>query len=104
MSEPHQGNLSLGEFNNIWDSLNKTGELSLQTERERKRFIAIASVAKRGLHSGERVILFLQEKNGKRYESARAYECCWGHHTNCYGTGTRIGMYCEALDRFIRFS
>ena len=102
MSELHKGNVALSEFDKIWEFLKTKDKLSLKTERKKKPFIAIASVAKRGVHSGERVILFVQEKNGKRYESARAYTCCWGHYTNCYGTGTRIGMYCEALDKSIR--
>jgi hypothetical protein len=82
--------------------LNAKGELSLQTVKKGTPFIAKATVAEKGPHSGERVIVFLSEKNGKRSESARIYECCWGHYYNCYGT--RIGMYCKALDNSIRFS
>ena len=100
MSKPHYGSvkeLSI-KFDNVWNSLNAKGDLSLQTEGKKKQFIAIARKAQMGKHSGERVILFLQEKNRKRFESARAYVCCWGYHTNCYGTGTRIGMYCKSLE------
>jgi hypothetical protein len=39
----------------------QTGELSLQTKKG-KPFIAKATVAGRGNHSGERVIFFLQEQ------------------------------------------
>ncbi|MGA3291265.1 MAG: hypothetical protein ABSD42_13620 [Candidatus Bathyarchaeia archaeon] len=103
MFEPHQGNVRLDcEFDKVWDSLKMKGELSLQTEIEGKPFIAKATVATKGQHSGERVIVFIHEKNGKRTESARSYECCWGHYYNCYGT--RIGMYFKALARSMRFS
>ena len=102
MSEPHQGNIRLiNNFGAVWESLKNKGERSLTTTKKRKRFTAKASVAQRGVHSSEKVILFRQNKKGKWYESARAYECCWGHYTNCYGTGTRIGMYCEALDNYV---
>jgi hypothetical protein len=82
--------------------LNGKDELSLQTEIEGKPFIAKARVATKGKHATERVIVFLHEKNGKRTESARGYECCWGHYYNCYGT--RIGMYFKALVNSTRFS
>ena len=96
MFEPHEGNVHLDcDFNKVWASLKGTGELSLQTEIEGNPFIAMASVATKGKHLGERVIVFLHEKDGKRTESARGYECCWGHYYNCYGT--RIGMYFKAL-------
>jgi hypothetical protein len=101
MFEPHQGNVRLDcDFDKIWDSLKNKGELSLQTEREGKPFIARATVATRGPHLGERVIIFFHEKSGKLTESARSYECCWGHYYNCYGT--RIGMYFKALSHSIR--
>ena len=103
MFEPRQGTVRLDcEFDKVRDSLNIKGELSLQTEIEGKPFIAKATVATKGQHSGERVIVFIHEKNGKRTESARSYECCWGHYYNCYGT--RIGMYFKALARSMRFS
>ena len=96
MFEPHQGNVHLDcNFDRMWDFLKAKGELCLQTEVEGKPFIAKATVALRGKHEGERVIVFLHEKAGKRTESAREYECCWGHYYNCYGT--RIGMYFKAL-------
>jgi hypothetical protein len=46
------------------------------------RFTAEARLAKKGQHKGQKVIIFKQ--NGK--EMARAYECCWGHETNCNRT------------------
>ena len=103
MFEPHQGNVQLDcDFDKVWDFLKMKGELSLQTEIEGKPFIAKATVATRDERSGQRVIVFLHENDGKRIESARAYECCWGHYYNCYGT--RIGMYFKALVHTMRSS
>lgn len=45
-------------------------------------FTAEARVAKQGRHKGEKVIVFKQSA----VEMARAYECCWGHKTNCNRT------------------
>lgn len=102
MFEPHQGNVQLDcDFDKTWESLKAKSELLLQTEIEGKPFVAKATIAARGQHAGERVIVFLHEKNGMRTESARAYECCWGHYYNCYGT--RIGMYFKALVHYLRF-
>jgi hypothetical protein len=64
-----------------------------------KPFIVNAGVTKSGKHSGARVIRVLNKRNRKT--SAYIFECCWGFHTNCYGEGTRIGMYCTALDNYI---
>lgn len=100
MFETHQGNVRLvSEFDNVWESLNKTGERSLQTVRKRTPFIAKAIVIGKGKHLDERAIVFFGEKNGKRKRNATSYECCWGHYYNC--DGTRIGMYCEPLGRSI---
>jgi len=103
MFEPHQGNVQMDcEFDKVWDFLKMKGELSLQTEKEGKPFIAKATLTTRGQHPGERVIVFLHEKDGKRTESARGDECCWGHYYNGYGT--RIGMYFKALIHTMRSS
>lgn len=97
MFEPHQGTLRLlNEFDNICDFLNMEGERSLKTQREKTPFIAKVIRVGKGQHFGERAIVFL---NGARHEYARSYKCCWGHYYNC--NRTRIGMYCEALDKFI---
>jgi hypothetical protein len=45
-------------------------------------FIAVVSIAVRGAHRGERVIVF---KTGGK-ERARSYPCRWGHRTNCNRT------------------
>ena len=102
MSKPHQGDVRLvTEFDKAWEFLTRTGERSLQTDKNGIAFIATVRVAGKGIHSGQRAIVFLQNKTRKI--SAYAYECCWGHHTNCYGKGTRIGMYCKALDESMTF-
>ena len=55
MFESHQGNVQLDcDFDKTWDSLKAKSELSLQTETEGKPFIAKATVATKGQHSGER--------------------------------------------------
>ena len=98
--EIHQRTVTLvSDFNKAWDFLNHKGELKLRTEKKRIPFIAVASVAKSGKHSGERIIKFLNFDT--RRPSAYVFKCSWGYHTNCYGEGTRIGMYCQALDSCI---
>ncbi|HFC8519012.1 TPA: hypothetical protein ACFP41_001904 [Neisseria weaveri] len=54
-------------------------------------FTALATVTTKGSHKGKKVIRFL--RNGG--ESARAYECCWGHKTNC--NRTFIDCYTKVL-------
>ncbi|MGZ4849938.1 MAG: hypothetical protein ACXV2C_01000 [Candidatus Bathyarchaeia archaeon] len=63
MFEPHQGNVRIDcDFDKVWDSLKIKGELSLQTEIEGNPFIAKATVATKGLHSGEKVIVFFTKR------------------------------------------
>ena len=105
MFEPHRGNVRLDcDFDKVWDILKNKGEVSLQTEIEGKPFIAKATVATRGQHSGGRVIVFIHEKkNGERIESRKKFHgTYWGHYYNCYGT--RIGMYFKALVHSTIFS
>jgi hypothetical protein len=45
-------------------------------------FIIKAAITKRGNYKGQRVLIFLTNNQ----ERARAYECCWGHITNCNRT------------------
>lgn len=54
-------------------------------------FTTTASVATKGAHRGERVLVFKSEGN----ERARAYACCWGHRTNC--NSTHIDIYSEGV-------
>lgn len=92
MFEPHEGQIRLKHtFQTVYDWLVQNGPTDLATNRG-TRFETKATIAKRGSHSGEKVVLFIQ----KDTEYARAYECCWGHYYNC--NRARIGMYCVALD------
>ena len=56
-----------------------------------KTFAVTATRGQKGRHKDERVLLF--KSRGK--ERARAYDCCWGHRTNC--NSTHIDIYTEAL-------
>jgi len=84
-----------GELDVVWERLKTKGDVDLTTA-DRASFIAIARTTTKGEHAGEPVIRFLSI--GEQ-EYARAYPCCWGHYHNCHGT--RIGMYCTALDRHL---
>lgn len=95
MFEPHQGTIGLcHSFEAAHEFLSTEGKANLVTAAGTE-FQALAVVACKGSHSGKPVIVFYQR--GREY--ARAYECCWGCYYNC--SRTRIGMYCEALDRAI---
>ena len=92
MPRAHAGSVDLGHtFSEVHQRLDSNGPLHLATEKG-SLFQASASVAKKGHHAGEPVIIFKEHGT----EFARAYLCCWGHYHNC--NRTRIGMYCTALD------
>ena len=54
-------------------------------------FTVIASQSTKGRHIGEKVIRFLSSGQ----ERAKAYQCCWGHKTNCLRT--HIDCYTLAI-------
>ncbi|MES2352789.1 MAG: hypothetical protein V4568_00065 [Pseudomonadota bacterium] len=56
-----------------------------------KAFRVAASLGKKGKHAGESVLKFMDGAT----ERARAYECCWGHRTNC--NNQHIDLYSEAI-------
>ena len=90
--EPHEGKVTLEHtFRQARAWLERHGPADLRTSRDTP-FEAMASDVQRGAHRGQKVIRFMRDGQ----ESARAYACCWGHYYNCYGT--RIGMYCAAVD------
>ena len=92
MFEPHEGTLQLKhKFQKAYKWLEKYGQTELTTMRGTD-FVVHAEITQKGPHAGEKVIRFMQDNK----ESARAYECCWGHYYNC--NRARIGMYCSALD------
>lgn len=74
-------------FVDTWAALSVRRSVSAMTTTG-KEFAALATVT----GDGRKVILF--KRNGA--ESARAYECCWGHYYNC--NRTRFGMYAKVLD------
>ena len=61
------------------------------TTGNRTPFTAMASQTTKGPHVGEKVIRFLSSDQ----ERARAYQCCWGHKTNC--SKTHIDCYTLAI-------
>ena len=97
MSKPHQGTVFLNHsFSEAWAFLREEGRIDLETQRKGTPFQAEANITTKGRHEGEQVIIFYQ----RGVEFGRSYPCCWGRYYNC--NRTRIGMYCEALDKFIR--
>jgi len=95
MPKKHQGSVPLKnsfEGAHSWLSLNRTNDL---VTAKGERFEAVAYTAGKGPHKGQKVIRFL--KKGREF--ARAYECCWGHTTNC--NKTRIAVYSAAIDAAI---
>ena len=54
-------------------------------------FTAEATYATRGAHRDQQVIVFRSDGQ----ERARAYQCCWGHQTNC--NSTHIDCYTQAI-------
>jgi hypothetical protein len=88
----HQGTvIPHHTFESVHKWLRFKGGIALATAAG-THFTARAELTKRGKHIGEPVIRFFQQNA----EYGRAYNCCWGHYHNC--NGTRIGMYCAALD------
>jgi len=55
-------------------------------------FVAAATTGKKGKHTNQRVLRFMSQGQ----ERSRAYECCWGHRTNC--NSTYIDCYTKAMD------
>jgi hypothetical protein len=54
-------------------------------------FTVEATHGQRGEHAHSAVLRFISDGT----ERARAYECCWGHRTNC--NCTHIDIYTEAV-------
>jgi len=55
-------------------------------------FVVTATRGEKGKHANEGVLRFISDGR----EQARAYECCWGHRTNC--NSTYIDCYTRAID------
>ncbi len=78
-------------FQDAYTHVSKHPELEYETTGNATPFVAVAAIAQRGRHPGEKVIKFLTAGT----ERARAYACCWGHRTNC--SKTHIDCYTEAI-------
>ena len=103
--EIHQRTVSLvSHFNKAWEFLNKKGEITLQTEKNRIPFIVKASVPKRGKHGEEgskKQYFFSMQKPYST--SAYVFKCCWVIIRIATGEGTRIGMYCRSIGQLHNF-
>jgi hypothetical protein len=100
--KPHGGFVSLRDsFDSVWILLSQAGDVSLQTEKKKTRFVARATmIAPKGSDKGRRAIVFLRRANnrGKLKPVATCLECCWGFDTTCHSQ--RTGTYCKALDKW----
>ena len=81
-------------FEDVWSFLNQKGSVHLRTDKTQKEFSAEARVCRRGKNAGNKFIVFLREACADR-----CYENDWGFY--CNSSGTWIGMYCKALDRYL---
>ena len=79
----------------MFELLSKNGE-QLLTTQQGKRFKVISTIGQSGTNKGRRVIRVFHDADKTEY--ARIYSCCWGHVIN--HSGTRIGGYSQALDRW----
>ncbi len=88
----HQGAINnLLSFNDAYQMLQTHPGSQFATSGNNASFTAEATTGQKGEHSGERVIIF----RSNNVEMARAYECCWGHQTNC--NKTYIDCYTQVI-------
>lgn len=78
-------------FNQVYTMAQNNPEVEYYTSGNQTPFTVSASIATRGKHKGEPVIIFRSDGS----ERARAYKCCWGHVTNC--GRTYIDCYTSVL-------
>ena len=69
-------------FNQVYTMAQNNPEVEYYTFGNKTPFTISASIATRGKHKGEPVIIFRSDGS----ERSRAYKCCWGHDTNCSRT------------------
>lgn len=62
-----------------------------QTTKGKIPFTVEATLGQKGVHASAPVLRFISNDT----ERARAYECCWGHCTNC--NNQHIDIYTEAV-------
>ncbi len=82
------------EFAAIWQWLRRGGERQHLTSTGGQRFAAVAHIATKGHHPGEKVIVIRDAVTGRR--DAGIFECCWGWGQT--HSGTWIDQYVEPLD------
>jgi len=89
---PHYGNVQNRlTFAAAYQHITANPNAQYQTTGNKTTFTAEATRSKGGTHRNQQVIVFRSQ--GK--ERARAYECCWGHQTNC--NKTHIDCYTKAI-------
>lgn len=91
-SPPHMDKAkTLRTFTAAYERLVANGPLVSETDRGTP-FKAVAHVAKRGNHIGEKCIRIFSNGTDR---GPYIYKCCWGHVTNCYST--YIDVYTRKL-------
>jgi len=95
---PHYGTVENPlSFDGAYNFVTENPDNEYQTTGLGVEFTATATTAKKGKHVGEQVIIFKSYNAKKRLvERARAYECCWGHQTNC--NRTYVDPYTPEID------
>lgn len=96
----------VNDFENVWKNLSgRENGVELVTDELKTRFITKAVTAKRSTSKAAvEVLVFLRiDSNGKLKECSRCYASDWRFYFNHLGTeGQRIGMYCTALDSWLK--
>lgn len=88
----HYGNVQNRlDFAATYQHITANPNAQYQTMGNNTPFTADATHATRGAHKNQQVIVFRSQGQ----ERARAYQCCWGHHTNC--NSTHIDCYTQAI-------
>jgi len=89
---PHHGNIQPTiNFETAFKYISDNPDTEYRTTGNQVTFIAKATLAQKGRHRAQQVIIFRSQ--GK--ERARAYQCCWNHKTNC--GKTHIDCYTQAV-------
>jgi len=97
VSEAHRGSVALAHtFDQARRWLVRNGPRLIRTEKRGTPFRAEAWITEGSKHQGEKAIRFTGCGPSGHKHYSYAYSCCWGQYL-C--DGTRIGMYCTALDK-----
>ncbi len=78
-------------FDEAFEFVSNNPDHEYATTGNETSFFAEARTGQKGAHAFSRVIIFISNNT----ERARAYECCWGHQTNC--NSTHIDCYTQAM-------